>query len=236
MGSQRVGHDLVTEQQQQVYLGQGIVLLFNGILKKIIWPWCAPCGVLVLWPGTGLTPPAWEAQGLNHWTTREVTVLVSFVSMPAVLTDWTGGKRQFLQYALLLLFKSSWAKTALIYKPCFLNDIIADIMKPSPEAPTLLDCNITLPTLYVIVIRFLFMEIYSASFMGSCQSHLLGLLWNGSASIITIIQHLWAEQLEDGTLGCRTQLRVSQSNVMDSSDRDGKNLLGKSQRWENLED
>ena len=154
MGSQRVGHDLVTEQQQQVYLGQGIVLLFNGILKKIIWPWCAPCGVLVLWPGTGLTPPAWEAQGLNHWTTREVTVLVSFVSMPAVLTDWTGGKRQFLQYALLLLFKSSWAKTALIYKPCFLNDIIADIMKPSPEAPTLLDCNITLPTLYVIVIRF----------------------------------------------------------------------------------
>ena len=33
MGSQRVGHDLVTEKQQ-VYLEQGIVLFFNGIFKK----------------------------------------------------------------------------------------------------------------------------------------------------------------------------------------------------------
>ena len=108
---------------------------------------------------------------------------------------------------------------------------------PRQRLLTLLDWNITLPSPYVMSCHysFLFMEIYRVSRMGSCQSHLLGFLWNGSASIITIIQHLWVEQLEDGTLGCRTQLRVSQSHVMDSSDCDGKNLLGKSQTWENVE-
>ena len=69
-----------------------------------------------------------EAQGLNNWASREVTARLFCI--PARCANWLNwGERQFLQYALVLLFKSSWAKTALIYKLCFLNDIIADIMR-----------------------------------------------------------------------------------------------------------
>ena len=35
------------------------------------WPWHLVCRILVSPPGTEPTPPALEAQSLNHWTTRE---------------------------------------------------------------------------------------------------------------------------------------------------------------------
>ena len=36
------------------------------------WPCCVACGILVPWPGIEPVPPALEAEGLNHWTAREV--------------------------------------------------------------------------------------------------------------------------------------------------------------------
>ena len=47
------------------------------------------CGILVPWPGIKPTPPALEAQSLNHWTNREVPIII------------------FLKYALSL-FAPSW--------------------------------------------------------------------------------------------------------------------------------
>ena len=39
---------------------------------------CAACGILVPQPGIESSPPALEAQSLNHWTTREVPIFLSF--------------------------------------------------------------------------------------------------------------------------------------------------------------
>ena len=46
---------------------------------------CVACGILVPRPGIELVPPALEAWGLNHWTTREVPLLFfSSSSNPSV--------------------------------------------------------------------------------------------------------------------------------------------------------
>ena len=39
----------------------------------LLWPWRMPCGISVPWPGVISTPPALEAQGVSHWTAREVS-------------------------------------------------------------------------------------------------------------------------------------------------------------------
>ena len=38
------------------------------------WPCHTACGILVPRPGIEPVPPAVEARGLNHWTTREVPI------------------------------------------------------------------------------------------------------------------------------------------------------------------
>ena len=43
------------------------------------WLCYAACGILVPPPGTELRPPALEAQSLNHWTTRKVPQMLSFI-------------------------------------------------------------------------------------------------------------------------------------------------------------
>lgn len=57
------------------HLGSLFLLL---LLYLIFWLYCAACGVPV--PQLGIEPvaPALEAQSLNHWTTREVPVRLSF--------------------------------------------------------------------------------------------------------------------------------------------------------------
>ena len=46
------------------------------ILLSFFWPHLAACGILV--PRTGIkpVPPVLEAQSLNHWTAREVPVIL----------------------------------------------------------------------------------------------------------------------------------------------------------------
>ena len=46
----------------------------------IFWPCCVACRFLVPWPGIKLIPPALEASSLNHWTTREVPLLLHLQS------------------------------------------------------------------------------------------------------------------------------------------------------------
>ena len=48
-------------------------LYFYFLFKKLFWPHCMSCGILVSWPGIEPMSPAVEAQSLNHWTTREVS-------------------------------------------------------------------------------------------------------------------------------------------------------------------
>ena len=52
-------------------------LLINIYL--FIWPRHTACGILLIVPLPGIepTPPAVEAQSLNHWTAREVPVNIS---------------------------------------------------------------------------------------------------------------------------------------------------------------
>ena len=47
-------------------------LFFFFLILKIFWPCCTACGILVPRPGKEPVPPAVEAPGLNHCTTREV--------------------------------------------------------------------------------------------------------------------------------------------------------------------
>ena len=56
---------------------------FSVILKKNCfggWGWggCVACRILVPRPGIEPGPPAVEAQGPNHWTTREYPILKIF--------------------------------------------------------------------------------------------------------------------------------------------------------------
>ena len=48
------------------------------------------CGILVPASGIKPTPPAWEAQNLNHWTTREVPLLLLLKSL--LLSPLTKGR------------------------------------------------------------------------------------------------------------------------------------------------
>ena len=48
-------------------------LYFYFLFKKLFWPHCMSCGILVPWPGIEPMSLAVEAQSLNHWTTREVS-------------------------------------------------------------------------------------------------------------------------------------------------------------------
>ena len=51
---------------------------FTSLLFLIVplfiyfWPPYMACGILVLWPGMELVPPAMEVLILNHWTSREI--------------------------------------------------------------------------------------------------------------------------------------------------------------------
>ena len=45
--------------------------IFNISVFFIFCPQCTACGILVPQPGIEPASPAWEAQSLNHWTTRE---------------------------------------------------------------------------------------------------------------------------------------------------------------------
>ena len=54
-------------------------LIFYFML--FIWSCCTACGILVPQGGTELTPPALEAQSLNHWITREVPQFLFFWSL-----------------------------------------------------------------------------------------------------------------------------------------------------------
>ena len=51
---------------------------FIFILKNF-WPHPEACGILVARPGIELVPPALEAQSLNHWTARDVPVIISYL-------------------------------------------------------------------------------------------------------------------------------------------------------------
>ena len=61
-----IGNDLVLESLVQCFL-------FSGSC-------CTACGILVRWPGMENMPPALGAQNLNHWTAREVLLLLSHFS------------------------------------------------------------------------------------------------------------------------------------------------------------
>ena len=58
---------------------------------------CHPaCGILVLWPGIEPMPPAMEVWSLNHWTAREVPLLLQW--------GWGGpGEEWAIRAAALLL-------------------------------------------------------------------------------------------------------------------------------------
>ena len=58
----------------------------------IFWPHQAACGILVPWPGIEPTPPALEVRSLNHWTTREV-LLIIFLIFKYNLWFWRGSPR-----------------------------------------------------------------------------------------------------------------------------------------------
>ena len=47
-------------------------------------PFHGECGIIVPLPGIELVPPALGAQGLNHWTTREVRKALSVCSYSTV--------------------------------------------------------------------------------------------------------------------------------------------------------
>ena len=53
----------------------------------IFWPRHAACGILVPQPGIKPTPPALEAQSLNHWTAREVLEILFLMLMMDALTE-----------------------------------------------------------------------------------------------------------------------------------------------------
>ena len=44
----------------------------TNVLCFVFWLHCMACGILIPHPGIELMPPAAEAQGLNHWTAREI--------------------------------------------------------------------------------------------------------------------------------------------------------------------
>ena len=56
-----------------------VQFLFVCLFGFLFFPHHAARGILVLRPGIEPTPPALEAQSLNHWAAREVPV--QFVSM-----------------------------------------------------------------------------------------------------------------------------------------------------------
>ena len=60
--------DIVRRYFYFIYLVFYFILLFYFIF----WPLSAACGILVPRPGIEPTPPALEAESLNHWTAREV--------------------------------------------------------------------------------------------------------------------------------------------------------------------
>ena len=155
----------------------GNCALFQWLSLKNTWPWSTPCGILVLWPGVGLTPPAGETQGLNQWTTREVTVVCCFVSMPVVLTELRG-KDSFCNmhyYCFLNLLGQR--------QPSFISCVSLMILlwtswDPHRRPLALLDWNISLPSLYVIVITvfsswkftvFLLWVVASHTFWAYCE-------------------------------------------------------------------
>ena len=61
--------------------------VWNSVIHLFIFrPHCTACGILVPWPGIQPAPPALEARGLHHWTTREVLILYVYKSCQTVTT------------------------------------------------------------------------------------------------------------------------------------------------------
>ena len=54
-----------------------LFLCHPQLLIYFFWPHLIVCDNLAPQPGIKPTPPALEAQSLNHWTTREVPVISS---------------------------------------------------------------------------------------------------------------------------------------------------------------
>ena len=60
---------------KDIFLAVGYSFCLS-ILFIYFLPCHAACGILVLQPAIEPTPPAMEAWSLNHWTVREVLVMV----------------------------------------------------------------------------------------------------------------------------------------------------------------
>ena len=56
----------------------GFMSVFLTCVKRFSFFNLKACRILVLWPETEPTPPGLEAQSLNHWTTREVSLVKLF--------------------------------------------------------------------------------------------------------------------------------------------------------------
>ena len=63
-----------TAQEGSLFSTPSLAFVVYRLFFFFFWPHCAACRILVPQPGIEPTPPAVEAQKLNHWTAREVPV------------------------------------------------------------------------------------------------------------------------------------------------------------------
>ena len=58
---------------------EGGILSERSFILFLYFGWGGQaCGILIYWQGIERIPPALEAQSLNHWTTREIFLLIFF--------------------------------------------------------------------------------------------------------------------------------------------------------------
>ena len=111
---------LEQSQDRQVFFKCNPFLYFYFLFKKLFWPHCMSCGILVSWPGTEPMSPAVEAQSLNYWNTREVSTTLFkayFFPSSSFLWGWSYSTLSLVQWA------SSQAPILLWSRLCVLNAV-----------------------------------------------------------------------------------------------------------------
>ena len=70
---------LTLKFHNKVFLFLKIIFLFLLLFMLFFLPCCAECGILVPQPGIKPVPPALKMQSLNHWTSRGVPRIPSWI-------------------------------------------------------------------------------------------------------------------------------------------------------------